>query len=382
MSLKPFVVEKGIIQPSYGKMKPSVFFRKNIIRAGVLTSSGLPVRQSTVVVKEWDYVSPLRINPSTVKINYVDADVIYFSIPQSHFGHILTGTMAFAYILLDDRYKNHKIAFIDNKPNEAELILLEHLGIARDNVITITEYTQFKSVVVVKPSLRISWIPLKLIPKKILLRILRINIEFIDTFRVIAKKFYDTGTGNTQSPNKIYFSRKCFPSNHITCEDRFERVFEENGFKIYYPEQLPLDEQIRLVANADVYACIQGTLEHHSLFMKDGAALVVMSRSSERTERQVLINRLQTNLKHTYLRTNVQPIKDRRSPYIIGLTKDLINFFDKNNFVYNKDELMPTYQDLIEYMNRCFLGKKDSFQVKYILRRVIRRHKSFWKQIK
>jgi len=384
MSLKPLVVEKGIIQPSSGEIKRSIFFKKNIIKAGVLTSAGLPVRQSGVVVEEWNLVSPFRINPSKTKIKYVDDDVIYFSIPQRHFGHVLTGTMGFAYILLNSYYKNHKIVFIDKEPCEAELILLGHLGINPSSIITVREYTQFKSVTIIKPSLRISWLTPKIIPKRILERVFRINIEFIDTFRAIAQKFNTRIDGVEHSPNKIYFSRKLFHINHIICEDKIEQVFEKNGYTIYYPEQLPLDEQIRLVANADFYACIQGTLEHHSLFMKDGATLIVMSRSSQRTDRQVFIDKLQTKIKHVYLRTHVQPIKDRRFPYIIGLTRDLIKFFDENNFLYDKEELKPTYQDLSEYIKQCLGlgGRRDSFLIKYILRKTVRYHKSFWKQIK
>jgi len=382
MPLKPLVIEKGIIQPSSGKIKPSVFFKKNIIKAGVLTSAGLPVRQSGVAVEEWNHVTPFRINPSKTEIKYVDDDVIYFSIPQRHFGHVLTGTMGFAYILLNSGYKNRKIVFIDNDPCEAELVLLGHLGVDRGNVITVREYTQFKSVTIIKPSLRISWLTPKIIPKRILERVFRINIEFIDTFRAIAQKFNNSTVGSGQSPNKVYFSRKFFPENRIICEDRIERVFEKNGYTIYYPEQLPLDEQIRLVANADFYACIQGTLEHHSLFMKDGATLIVMSRSSQRTVRQVLIDKLQTKIKHVYLQTHVQPIKDRRAPYIIGMTRDLIDFFEEYNFSYDIEELKPTYQDLCEYINRCFWGNKNTFLVKYILRKTVRYHKSYWKQMK
>jgi len=382
MPLKPLVVEKGIIQPSCGEKKRSTFFRRNVIKAGVLTSAGLPVRRSANVVTEWDLVRPFRINPSSVSMKYVDADVIYFSIPQDHFGHILTGTMAFAYVLLNGDYKNHKIAFIDKNPYEAELILLEHLGVSRGNVITVREYTQFRSVVVVKPSLRVSWLPLHIIPKRILERVFRINREFIDPFRVIAQKFRDRASKTEHTDSKVYFSRQLVPYNHVICEDMIERVFENNGYKIYHPEKLPLDEQIRLVANADFYACIQGTLEHHSLFLKDGATLIVMSRSNEPTARQVLINKVQTTIRHENLRTHVQPIKDRRAPYIIGLTDDLIEFFNRNRFSYDENELKPTVQDFIKYINRCLTGPRNSYLVKYILRKVIRLHKSFWKQMK
>jgi len=374
MPLKPLVIENGIIQPSFGKIKRSRLGGKYLITAGVLTNAGLPVHQSNTTVFEKDFVRPLRINPSETKIEYIDDDVIYFSIPENHFGHALTGTLAYAYILLDSNYKNRKIVFIDKEPNNFIITLLEFLGADRKNIITIREYTKFRSVIVLRQSLRMYFAPILEF-----IRLFRISKEFIDTFQAIARKFNDS----QNLPNKVYFSRKhIINARYVMGEDKIERVFEKNGYSIYYPEQLPLCEQIRLVANADFYACVQGTLEHHSLFMKDGATLIVMSRKTLPTERQVLINKLQTNIKHINIRTNVQPMGNIGGfPKIIGATKRLIDFFDKNNFSYDINELTPTYQELFEYIDRCLVDERKYIS-NYVRNKIIRLHKSFWKQLK
>jgi len=370
--LKPLIIENGIIQPSFGKKKHCRFLRRYHITAGVLTSAGLPVCRSKAIIMEREVVSPSRVNPSEIQINHIDEDAIYFCIPQNHFGHTLVGTMSFAHILLDTAYKRHKIVFIDRPPSEQTLILLEHLGAKRENIMTVNEYTSFKSVTVVKQSLYAERVPrLGSVPY-------RISLEFIDTFRAIAQKFNDT---NGSSPKKIYFSRGMLPGKTILCEDKIEQVFKKNGYEILYPERLSLNEQIKLVANADFYACVQSSLEHHSLFMKDGATAIVMSRKEIPTERQVLIKKLQKTIKHINLSTNVRPMGDKFTPNIIGATKDLICFFEKYNFLYDIDELKPTYQDFKIYIDKCFSDNRERI-LKYIRKRLIKCHNNFWKQIK
>lgn len=368
------IIEKGIIQPSFGNKKNGIrlFTRANIIRAGVLTSKGAAVHKSGGIVYEWELVRPRSINISETKIRYIDEDIIFFSIPQNHFGHALVGTMAFAHILLNEKYKNHKIVFIDEEPCETIKILLRYLGVKDENIIVVKEYTQFKSVVVVKQAFRTLFLP----PKYIKYVPYGINKEFIDTFNLIAQKFR---CANSLNPQKIYFSRSKLLGNTILGEEKIEQVFKNNGYEIFYPEQFPLEEQIKLVANADFFACVQGSLEHHSLFMKDGATLIAMSRNEKQTGRQPLINKLQKTIKHINLRTDVR--FGKHAPYMIGATKDLLEFFDKNRFVYNADDLKPTYQEFKNCIDICFIDKKQR-ALKYIFKNLVKQHKDFWKRIK
>jgi hypothetical protein len=371
MPLKPLIIEKGIIQPSLGKISRGLIHTK-LFRAGVLTNAGIPVPQSKTVLYERDLLRPSRLDTSKAEIKHIDADAIYFGNPQNHFGHVITGMMAYAYILLNSNYKNHKIVFIDKEPAETVKILLGHLGVMRENIITINEYTRFKSVAVIKPSFRALWLP----PRFIKNVPFRIEKEFLNTFKAISRKFSD----NPNTPRKVYFSRSKLAGKTILGEDKIEQVFKNNGYAIFYPEQLPLDDQIRLAANADFYACVQGTLEHHSLFMKDGATQIVMSRKSIPTNRQVLINKMQKGIKRLNLRTNVRPLGDKRTPNIIGATKDLIRFFNENKFAYSADDLEPTRQDLRDYIDRCFKDN-DPRAMKYILKNLVTHHKSYWKGI-
>jgi len=369
MLSKPIVIEKGIIQPTFGKCKRNSFFRINIIPSGVLTKEGIPVNQSKTIINERELVRPLPIDPLKAKLKYMDVDAIYFCIPQNHFGHVLTGTMAFTYILLNDKYKDHKIAFTAfapdyTEPCEAIKTLLKHLGVRQENIITITEYTQFKSVVIVEPALRC--VRLSRFRK----RLFEIEKEFIEPFKAISTKFVDKGY-----PAKVYFSRSQITHRAIMYEEKIEQIFKKNGYKIFYPEKLPLDEQIKLVANADYYACLQGTLEHHSLFMKDNAVFITISRKARRTVRQVLINNMQKTIKHVYLKGNIQPFGDKLNPNIVGFNKNFIPFLEEYNFIFNSSDLNPlSNQEIDAYVEKCscshlFLPEKIMKKIlKYFLK--------------
>jgi len=366
MHLKSTTVENGIIQPSFGKSKRNSFYRIRTIPSGVLTKDGMPVNESKAIINEREVVRPVPINLSKTEVNYVDADVIYFCIPQNHFGHVLTGTLAFAHILLNDEYKNHKIVFTTFpptylKPSEAIKTLLKHLGVKEENILTVDEYTQFRSITIIRPSLRC--VRLSRFRK----RLFEIDPEFIEIFRAISSKFVDS-----EYPRKVYFSRSKVSHRPIMFENKIEAIFKRNGYEIVYPELLSLDEQIKLVANADFYACLQGTLEHHSLFLKNDATFITMARKKRKTPRQVLINQLQTTIKQIYLSVNVHPFGDKVSPNIVGITPDLIRFFDEYNFAYDVQDTKLTVSEIDNYIQRC--SWRDIPMPKSILKKIHKRY--------
>jgi hypothetical protein len=356
----PLVVKKGIIQPSFGKKIHNSVSRTDLIPAGVLTSDGVPVSQSSGFIYERNIVRPVRINPAETDIKYIDTDAICFSITQVVFAHELVGTMAYAYPLLSGKYKDHKIVFIDTEPNAIIKTLLKPFGVCEENIITVKEYTQFRSVIVPEASFGISKM------RRYRKRVFTISVEFINTFQAISKNFKDEN-----SPRKVYFSRAKY-GRPLVHEDKIERVFKNNGYEVFYPEKIPFEEQMRLVANADFLACVSGSLEHHSLFMKDGATLIVMTRRPKPTERQVLINKLQTTIKRIYLKAIAHPFGDRVMPNIIITTKELIKFFDEYGFAYDKISLMLTEQDINGYIGKLSWRDKEFRAFSFILNRFIR----------
>lgn len=70
-----------------------------------------------------------------------------------------------------------------------------------------------------------------------------------------------------------------------------DHVFSEAGFAVVSPEELPIDEQFRLFANAEVLAGCSGSALHMSAFAPEGAKVIEVgdSRNADRPQRTQLV---------------------------------------------------------------------------------------------
>lgn len=88
------------------------------------------------------------------------------------------------------------------------------------------------------------------------------------------------------APTRVYLSRSRFNAERRATGDRrqprttaqrdadLDRVFAGAGFEVVAPEILPLDDQLRVVANAEVLAGCSGSALHMSAFAPDGAKVL------------------------------------------------------------------------------------------------------------
>jgi capsular polysaccharide biosynthesis protein len=77
----------------------------------------------------------------------------------------------------------------------------------------------------------------------------------------------------------IYMSRRRFGGQQraIANEDAVEETFARRGFSIVYPETLPIETQVALVARAGVLAGIDGSALHLSALMAPGSRVLVVN---------------------------------------------------------------------------------------------------------
>jgi Glycosyltransferase 61 len=94
---------------------------------------------------------------------------------------------------------------------------------------------------------------------------------------------------------RVYLSRRKVSlkqlSRVIANEVLVEKIFQQAGFQILYPETVSFEEQLAFYANADVVAGPSGSALHNSLFMKPGAKLIELGDpryGGERAPTQVL----------------------------------------------------------------------------------------------
>lgn len=94
---------------------------------------------------------------------------------------------------------------------------------------------------------------------------------------------------------KVYVSRRHLSLKKLTRvianEVLVERLFEQAGFTVVYPEELSFSEQLGLFKQVSALAGLSGSALHNSLFMRSGAKLIELGDpryGGERAPTQIL----------------------------------------------------------------------------------------------
>ena len=272
-------------------------------------------------------------------IAYMDVDAVFVGNVFPQFGHFLLEHMNRAYVALDKKYKRAKFVLVNNKdvspvPNYM-FELLELLGVKRENILVLNETTQFRRVYVPDQGFNIP-------------------VYSSDAFG----KMYDAIAKNVkplrEKYEKIYVSRTAMQTRRTYGEGVVQKIFEKNGYKIIWPEKLPLSQQIALVKNARVLAGCAGTALHLALFMKSGGVVVQIKRNRQakcNADIQNLINDTK-GLNGVFISGSVEkkPTDHCSSvPQIIGVNQHMRDFFDAFGFKYTARDVVPNKKDLAEY---------------------------------
>lgn len=276
---------------------------------------------------------------------YMDTTVMFMGNIYPHFGHFMLEHMNRAYAITT--HPCDKYVFIDNRNIGAPEYVYEFmsmLGIARKDVLILTQTTRFKRVVIPAQSLNIdTWYA----------------PEFVTPFGIMRD---DVSTTNKH--RKIYVSRaKLAPGLRVYGEEKIQEIFRRNGFDIIYPETLPLREQIRIVANADTLAGCAGTALHLALFMRPNGTVIQLKRNrlpKDSAPTQYIINE-STQLNSVFISASIEETKSNHylntgGAQIIGMTPDLRKFMEDNGFELHQSDFdadTDAINEYTQYMRSC-----------------------------
>lgn len=273
-------------------------------------------------------------------IPYIDEDAIFLAhCGKNNFGHFLLEHINRGWCLLDKKYQNMKIVIINEinctKINDYIFVLLGLLGVKPENIILLNQTTQFKNVYIPTPGFDLT---------------AYYTQKYVNMYDTIASNV----SGN-DTYDKIYLSKCKMPKKgQVYGEEHIQKIFEKNGFKIIYPETLPLTEQIWLARNATVLAGCGGTALHLALFMKPGGQVIQIKRNTilkDNATTQHLIN-IAKKLDNVFISGSIEKVKTPHFsllPQIISVTKYMKQYFDDNNFKYNESDLTLPSKVFDEY---------------------------------
>ncbi len=344
------IVDGGVILPAKKQINDE---NVPIFTGGVLDKDGNFVTMS----QNWrgETSGSLMQGYSIVRqdVEYSEKEIIYAGLLVNHFGHFLMESTNRLWYWLE--HQELELAFILSKKQPATKQFwefIELLGIPRERVHLIKKTCRFAKVYVPAPSHTFCH---------------AYNEKFLAPFQYISSKVVG------EQAKKIYLSRtKLTKGDRCLGEDIIEKLFKDNGFKIIYPEKLPLKKQIAYIKGAETIAGVSGTAMHLEVFASSGIQSFILERSDMSVQEQTIVHQA-LNADWYSIGANMNPfaIDHAIGPWLLGITeefddfcrnkglkvsKELVGYISKKNCKIFIKEYMKKYTQ-ISYNK--FLMKQD-----------------------
>ena len=307
---------------------------------GCLDAQGKLVEESTVYNAfggKYEYDS---------SIQHVDETVLYIPIIPKQWGHFLIDTVSRLWIFLDNRFdvKDTKIyvniwGFSENKITGNYKKFLEYLGI-------------FGKIKIVDHPIQASevWIPTYTMSFA-----KTYNLEYKTVLEYVTKQIMESDkVTHLQHYDYIYLSRTKLPTSKMKeiGEIDIERFLEDNGFKILYPEELSLEEQVFYFQTSKIVAGMSGTIMHNIGFARKETKLCIMNRTCMLNAPQLLLNKLFENevyIVDAYVESTTKHPRDYGTgPFWLEVNDNVIRFLEDNGFK-KRQVIHTTPQNRLKY---------------------------------
>lgn len=283
---------------------------------------------------------------------YVDKNVIYLGVTVKHFGHFLINTLDRAWLLTRPEYRDMPVVMIatHDYANQEHFKLLQYLGVKSENIIILRKTTRFKNVI---------------IPDRAFINERYISPDYLDVFRTISDNI-----GHGFGYDKIYLSRTKFAKKDFG-EEKLERIFENNGYKIIYPETLSIMDQIKYVKDANVMAGLAGSAMHLALFASDGATVAAMNRTKlGMAPIQIQVNDIK-KVRGIYADAGMElyPVQHFSDlSQLVGVTPYVCQMFDLLGIKYKPTDIGVDKKAYRYYLIAVRLNKLKNIKSKYLYR--------------
>ena len=222
-------------------------------------------------------------------VEQIDETIIYIPIIPKHWGHFLIDAVCRLWIFFDKNYTTDHLKIYYNAWGfqNAEISgnykqFLELAGLY-ERMVPVSHVIRAKEIWI--PSYTMSF-------SKTYSEKYKLIFEY-----VISKVMNSSDIQNLHQFKNVYFSRTHLETskNKEIGEKEFESVFEKNGFKILYPEELSLIEQVFYFQTSDIVCSMSGTIMHNIVFSGKNTKLFILNRTCMMNHPQIMLNKLFPN---------------------------------------------------------------------------------------
>lgn len=236
----------------------------------------------------------LRYSPKTWVVVQIDRPVFFADTDRPGvYGHVLLEAVTRLWALRHMGMDTAVATSVRMNRNYAKLFAC--LGARKEDIIQVDRPLRAREVVFPDlPMLRRTWIH----PK---------TWEVFHALRELGR------LSSVDTPERIYISRSRVPGRGLVNEAAVEELFREKGFSIVHPQELPIEDQIRIFANARFLASAGGSGAHNALFASERAKVLVLSSDSWLVNADILLSQTEGRLAYVFGEPLERPSEGHRS---------------------------------------------------------------------
>lgn len=298
-----------------------------------LTKRVTPRHIQSLEIKDW-FIAPLK-GSDVDSIKYVNEDVVFLGALSGHYGHFILEGLSRLWYFLNPANIHLKAVYISEVPNNKFIKFFSLFGLKDVNVIEVTEPTRFRNVVVPEQSIRLH-----------------------DSYHVLYRETIDKIKESVEPgrSKKVFFSKKLSKSGRAIGEPVIEKVFKENGYEIFYPEEMNLYETVSVLKGCADFAASSGTNIHNAIFLDDQKSTICLNRSEHFHPIQIMIDRMR-DLNATYIDVFIFSTDAAfgNKPCFVAMTKHLKRYFLVNEMIFRTSQMhMMSFLYLFKYLTFPF----------------------------
>lgn len=273
-----------------------------------------------------------------------DKKVIFLGYFIKHWGHYLIDCLGRGWYVRENGLGDYYAVFLPIQSASIDgnyIRLLELLGIPKEKLIIPDRPTQFEEIIIPECAT---------------------NNAHVYSDRWTSMFDYIGLMANIKpSPQKVYLSRCLFDNakNKEIGEAIIQKQFALNGYEVLYPEKMTVDEQISVFRNAEVIACLNGTIPLNILFKGNNECKLIVINKTSRRHVNLEMACKAVDVVPIYINGYWEPLKNiprniGEGPFWLGVTNDMRLWLEQHNLCYDKEDVeRKTFKDWIKYIKMC-----------------------------
>lgn len=302
---------------------------------------------------------------------FSDETVVYIGLLYETWGHVFTDDIKRFWFLKTNTFLQEfadcKLVYImpQGTMTQNAIELFKLLGVDFSQFVKISENTQYKRVIV---------------PDECFYSDENGEVRYYTTeYKQLIQRVRSSSKDNfveDDTCNKLYFSHARYSNTKdgTIGEEKLEEFFRGQGFRIVYPENYTLKEQLNMLANCHNFASTIGSCSHNTIFLPEHANVYLIPRAHYLTGYQLALDFL-VDLNVLYIDSSLSVLVKNKlpmqGPFYFYVSENLLRAFDADT-VCDENYYKRQLKDFKKYLNRAKLciDLADRYQPEYYCRQL------------